>query len=164
MRLRIPRGGRDVDAGNRLSHRIDAVLPKRISGVVFFAGIAISDWRHAVVALIGSFVAVAPAEHAGALGGAINSGFVGFNGVLAALAAYVIVAPDLRLVVFAAIAATWLASCVYRGVPFRSWPPASCCQSGQYCCSRGSTLTSTHRIIPDEVKVPEIGLAGHEAV
>jgi urea transporter len=91
--------------------------PSAVSGVVFFAGIAISDWRHAVVALIGSFVAVALAEHAGALGGAINSGFVGFNGVLAALAAYIIVAPDLRLVVFAAIAATWLASYVYRGVP-----------------------------------------------
>jgi urea transporter len=91
--------------------------PSAISGVVFFAGIAVSDWRHAIIALIGSFVAVALAEHAGALGGAINSGFVGFNGVLAALAAYVIVARDLRLVVFAAIAATWLASYVYRGVP-----------------------------------------------
>jgi urea transporter len=91
--------------------------PSAISGVVFFAGIAISDWRHAVVALVGSFVAVALAEHAGALGGAINSGFVGFNGVLAALAAYIIVAPDLRLVVFATITATWLASYVYRGVP-----------------------------------------------
>jgi urea transporter len=91
--------------------------PSGLSGALFVAGIAVSNWRHAVVAAVGGFVAVALAEHAGAIGGAINSGFAGFNGVLAALAAYVIVAKDLRLVVLAAIAATWLASYVYRGVP-----------------------------------------------
>ena len=91
--------------------------PNAISGTIFLIGVAISNWRHAVIALIGGFVAVALAEHVGANGGAINSGFVGFNAVLAALAAYVIVAADLRLVVLAAITATWLASYVYRGVP-----------------------------------------------
>lgn len=91
--------------------------PNAISGVIFLIGIAISNWRHAVIALIGGFVAVALGEHVGANGGAINSGFVGFNAVLASLAAYVIVAKDLRLVVLAAISATWLASYVYRGVP-----------------------------------------------
>ena len=91
--------------------------PSAISGAVFLIGIAISNWRHAVIALIGGFVAVALAAHVGASGGAINSGFVGFNAVLAALAAYVLVATDLRLVVLAAISATWLASYVFRGVP-----------------------------------------------
>jgi urea transporter len=88
-----------------------------VSGVIFLIGVAISNWRHAVIALIGGFVAVALAEHVGANGGAINSGFAGFNAVLAALAAYVLVARDLRLVVLAAISATWLASYVFRGVP-----------------------------------------------
>lgn len=91
--------------------------PNAISGVIFLIGIAISNWRHAVVALIGGFVAVALAQHVGTTGGAINSGFVGFNAVLAALAAYVLVAKDLRLVILAAISATWLASYVYRGMP-----------------------------------------------
>jgi len=70
-----------------------------------------------VVALLGAFVAVAIAAQAGAPGAAINSGFVGFNGVLAALAAYILVAPDLRLVVLGSVLATWLASYVYRGAP-----------------------------------------------
>ena len=70
---------------------------------------------HAVVAAIGAFVANVLALQAGVAGGAINFGFVGFNGVLAALAAYVIVAADLRLVVLASVLATWLASYVYRG-------------------------------------------------
>lgn len=87
------------------------------TGVLFFVGVAISNWRHALVALLGGFIAVALAEHVGRAGGAINSGFVGFNAVLAALAAYSIVAEDLRLVVLAALLSSWLASYVYLGVP-----------------------------------------------
>jgi urea transporter len=92
-------------------------VPSVLSGGIFLAGIAISNWRHALVALLGAFVANAMAAQAGAAGGAINFGFIGFNGVLAALAAYVIVAADLRLVVLGSILATWLASYVYRGAP-----------------------------------------------
>src|SRR5947209_11562761 len=66
-------------------------VPSMVSGGIFLAGIAISNWRHAVVAVIGAFIANAFAIQAGALGGANNFGFIGFNGVLAALAAYVIV-------------------------------------------------------------------------
>jgi urea transporter len=90
-------------------------VPSMISGGIFLAGIALSNWRHAIVAVIGAFVANALAAQAGASGGAINFGFIGFNGVLGALAAYVLVAPDLRLVVLASVLATWLASYVYRG-------------------------------------------------
>ncbi len=88
-----------------------------LSGGIFLAGIAVSNWRHAVVAMVGAFVANALAAQAGAVGGAINFGFIGFNGVLAALAAYVIVAADLRLVVLGSVLATWLASYLYRGAP-----------------------------------------------
>lgn len=92
-------------------------VPSLISGGIFLAGIAISNWRHAVVAALGAFLANALAVQAGAVGGAINFGFIGFNGVLAALAAYAIVAADLRLAVLGSILATWLASYVYRGAP-----------------------------------------------
>jgi len=92
-------------------------VPGMVSGGIFLAGIAISNWRHAVVAAIGAFVANAIAAQAGAVGGAINFGFLGFNGVLAALAAYVIVAADLRLVILGSLLATWLGSYVYRGAP-----------------------------------------------
>jgi urea transporter len=88
-----------------------------VSGAIFFVGTAISNWRHSLVAVLGAFVANALAAQAGVVGGAINFGFVGFNGVLAALAAYVIVAEDLRLVILGSVLATWLASYVYRGAP-----------------------------------------------
>jgi urea transporter len=105
--------------GTSLISALGAALfvPSILSGGIFLAGIAISNWRHALVAVVGSFVANALAAQAGAVGGSINFGFVGFNGVLAALAAYVIVAPDLRLVVLSSVLATWLASYVYRGAP-----------------------------------------------
>ncbi|HEU5295378.1 MAG TPA: urea transporter [Burkholderiaceae bacterium] len=54
---------------------------------------------------------------AGAAGAAINAGFIGFNGVLAALAAYALIAPDLRLALLGSLLATWLASYVTRGAP-----------------------------------------------
>ena len=91
--------------------------PDVFAGLVIVAGLLISNWRHAVVAVIGAAIAAALAAQAGAPGVAINSGFIGFNGVLAALAAYTLIAADLRLVVLASVLATWLASYVYRGAP-----------------------------------------------
>lgn len=90
-------------------------VPSLLSGALFLAGIAISNWRHALVAILGAFIANALAIQAGAVGGAVNFGFAGFNGVLAALAAYILIAADLRLVILASLLATWLASYVYRG-------------------------------------------------
>jgi urea transporter len=92
-------------------------VPSILSGGIFVAGIAISNWRHALIAAFGGFVANALAAQAHAIGGSVNFGFVGFNGVLAAIAAYVIVAADLRFVVLGSVLATWLGSYVYRGVP-----------------------------------------------
>jgi urea transporter len=108
-----------IDWGKSLVAALGSALfvPSLISGGVFLVGIAISNWRHAIVAVIGALLANALAVQAGAVGGAVNFGFIGFNGVLAALAAYVIVAPDLRLVVLGSVLATWLASYVYRGAP-----------------------------------------------
>lgn len=91
--------------------------PSIASGLLFLAGLLVSNWRHAVVATLGALTAIALATQAGAPGTAINSGFVGFNGVLAALAAYILIAADLRLVALAALLSTWLASYVYRGAP-----------------------------------------------
>jgi urea transporter len=108
-----------IDWGKSLVAALGSALfvPSLISGGVFLVGIAISNWRHAIVAVIGAFLANALAVQAGAAGGAVNFGFIGFNGVLAALAAYVIVAPDLRLVVLGSVLATWFASYVHRGAP-----------------------------------------------
>jgi len=109
----------EVEWGKSIIAALGSALfvPTMNSGGIFLAGIAISNWRHAVVAAIGALIANALAVQAGAVGGAITSGFIGFNGVLAALAAYVVVAPDLRLVVLGSLLATWMASYVYRGAP-----------------------------------------------
>lgn len=92
-------------------------VPKLITGAIFVVGIAISNWRHALVALLGAFIANALALHVGVAGGAINFGFAGFNAVLASLAAYSLIAADLRLAILASLLATWLASYIFRGVP-----------------------------------------------
>jgi urea transporter len=92
-------------------------VPSIIAGLLFLAGVLIANWRHAIVAVIGAAIAAALAAQAGAPGAAVNSGFVGFNAVLAALAAYNLIAADLRLVALASVLSTWVASYVYRGAP-----------------------------------------------
>jgi urea transporter len=88
-----------------------------ISGLLFLLGILIANWRHAVVAALGALVAALLAAHVGAAGDMINSGFIGFNAVLAAVATYELVAADLRLALLAAMASTWIFSFINR-----SWP------------------------------------------
>jgi urea transporter len=88
-----------------------------ISGLLFLLGILIANWRHAVIAAMGALVAVLLAAHVGAPGDMINSGFIGFNAVLAAVATYELVAADLRLAFLAAMASTWIFSFINR-----SWP------------------------------------------
>ena len=109
----------DVTFGKSIIAALGSALfvPSLLSGVIFLVGIAVSNWRHAIVAMIGALIANTLAAQAGTVGGAINFGFVGFNGVLAALAAFVLVAADLRLAILASLLATWLASYVYRGFP-----------------------------------------------
>jgi urea transporter len=88
-----------------------------ISGLLFLLGILIANWRHAVIAALGALVAALLAAHVGAPGDMINSGFIGFNAVLAAVATYELVAADLRLALLAAITATWIFSFINR-----TWP------------------------------------------
>jgi urea transporter len=88
-----------------------------ISGLLFLLGILIANWRHAVIATVGALVAVLLAAHVGAPGDMINSGFIGFNAVLAAVATYELVATDLRLVLLAAMTSTWIFSFINR-----TWP------------------------------------------
>ncbi len=88
-----------------------------LSGVLFLLGILIANWRHAVIAILGALVAVILAAHVGAPGDMINSGFIGFNAVLAAVATYELVAADLRLALLAAMASTFIFSFVNRNWP-----------------------------------------------
>ena len=89
-----------------------------VPGVLFLAGIAVANWRHAVVAVLGAAIGISLAIHVGVPGDAINSGFIGFNAVLAAVAAYVVIAEDLRMSVLAAVLATWIFSVINRNAPF----------------------------------------------
>lgn len=112
----------DVLWGTAIISALGATLfsPAVVTGLLFLLGILVSNWRHAVVAVIGAVVAVALATHVAhtmVAGAEINSGFVGFNAVLAALAAYVVIAADLRLAVLAAVLATWFFSYMTRNAP-----------------------------------------------
>jgi urea transporter len=86
-------------------------------GLLFLAGVLVSNWRHAFVALLGALLAASLAAHVGAKGTAINSGFIGFNAVLGAVATYALVAPDIRLAAGAALFATWIFSYIGRHAP-----------------------------------------------
>jgi urea transporter len=88
-----------------------------IVGLLFLTGVLISNWRHGVVALLGALLAAALAAYVGAKGTAINSGFIGFNAVLGAMATYIIVAADLRLALLAAFFSTWIFSFLGRNLP-----------------------------------------------
>jgi urea transporter len=91
--------------------------PAVLTGLLFLVGLLVSNWRHAVIAVVAAGIAVALAAHIGVAGGAINSGFVGFNAVLAALAAAVVIQGDLRMAVLAALLATWFFSYINRNAP-----------------------------------------------
>jgi urea transporter len=77
------------------------------SGVLFLLGILVANWRHSVVAAMGALVAALLAYY-WVPGDAVNSGFAGFNAVLAAVATYELVAADLRLALLAAVVSTWI--------------------------------------------------------
>src|SRR5271170_5802557 len=90
---------------------------KIVVGVLFLVGVIVSNWRHALMALMGGAVAVAIAIHLHVPGSAISTGYVGFNAVLAALVACVVIAEDIRIALLASLAATWIFAFMNR-----SWP------------------------------------------
>ena len=109
----------DVKWGAALVAALGATLfaPAILTGVCFFLGLLVSNWLHAVIALLAAFIAVAIAAHVGTTGGEINAGFVGFNAVLAALGTATVLDGDLRLAVLAALLGTWFFSYINRNAP-----------------------------------------------
>jgi urea transporter len=109
----------DVRWGTALIDALGATLfaPAVLTGVFFFLGVLASNWRHAVIAVVAAFIAVAIAAHVGTAGGAINTGFVGFNAVLAALGVAAVLDGDLRLAVLGALLGTWFFSYINRNAP-----------------------------------------------
>ncbi|HZW35145.1 MAG TPA: urea transporter, partial [Isosphaeraceae bacterium] len=59
-----------------------------ITGILFFAGLAVSDWRHAALALMGSVVGTLVGLHHADAPGDISIGIYGYNATLAAIALY----------------------------------------------------------------------------
>ncbi len=83
--------------------------PMILSGVLFIVGMLVSNWRHAVVAASGAIVGAMVSYYYGDMDSeSVNQGLYGFNGVLAAVAAYVTCGEKLRLAVLGAILATML--------------------------------------------------------
>jgi urea transporter len=92
--------------------------PTILAGAIVLAALLVANWRCAVIAAGAALIAVIFAQHSLIGGGEINSGFVGFNAVLAALATYTLVAKDLRLIILAAIVATWIFTFIAKNAAF----------------------------------------------
>jgi len=90
---------------------------KIVVGALFLVGVIVSNWRHALMALMGGVVSVAVAVHVHVPGGAISTGYVGFNAVLAALVACVVIDEDIRIALLSALVATFIFSFMDRGWP-----------------------------------------------
>ena len=83
-----------------------------IAGIFYLVGATLSNWRHALVALLGGLIGSAVAALFEAPSQAILTGFTGFNAVLAALGIYVMCGEDLRLAVSGAVLSTLLMAVV----------------------------------------------------
>lgn len=92
--------------------------PSVLAGSLVLAALLIASVRCAVIAVFGAILAIALSRHIGSPGESINSGFMGFNAVLAALGVNEVVDHDLRLIALGAIGATWIFSYLTRTAPF----------------------------------------------
>lgn len=94
------------------------------SGLLFFVGVLASNWRCALIAVIGAAVGASVAAFYSHVDvAAVDQGFYGFNGVLAGVAAYVVLAGGLRLAILSVLLATILIPVVSQfGVPSLSAP------------------------------------------
>jgi urea transporter len=59
-----------------------------VTGVLFLVGVALSDWRHCLLAFLGSAVGTASAYYHHDPQGSISIGLYGYNSALAAIAVY----------------------------------------------------------------------------
>lgn len=83
--------------------------PTITSGILFGIGVFLSNWRHGVLAVCGAVVGTAVAYYyANTPAEGVNLGLYGFNGVLTAVAVYVICGGHLRLAILGAVVATML--------------------------------------------------------
>jgi len=83
--------------------------PTILSGLLFIVGVLLSNWRHAVIAVMGAVIGTVVSYYYRDVDPvSVNLGLYGFNGVLAAVAAYVTCGAKLRLAVLGAILATIL--------------------------------------------------------
>jgi urea transporter len=91
--------------------------PSVLAGILVLIALLIASVRAAVIAVFGAILGLALARHVGSPGESINSGFMGFNAVLAALGVNEVVGHDLRLIALGAIGATWIFSYLNRTAP-----------------------------------------------
>jgi urea transporter len=77
-----------------------------LSGVVFFIGLLVSNWRHAILAFSAALLAHTVAVWWDVPGQAINIGLAGLNAVLASVGIYALCGSDIRLALFGAIVAS----------------------------------------------------------
>ncbi|WP_209015889.1 urea transporter [Roseibium sp. RKSG952] len=98
--------------------------PTIASGILFFLGVLVSNWRHAIVALLGAFIGTYVAYfYSHADPSSVNLGLYGFNGVLGAVSTYVICGAKLRLAILGALIATiGISFFAYLGIPALSAP------------------------------------------
>lgn len=83
--------------------------PTLLSGVLFFCGVLLSNPRHAVIALMGAAIGTLVSYYYRDVDPAsVDTGLYGFNGVLAAVSAYVLCGGKLRLAILGALVATIL--------------------------------------------------------
>ncbi len=83
--------------------------PSVFSGALVLAGILLSNWRHGVVAAIGAGIGSLVSYYYTDIDAAdVNLGLYGFNGVLTAIAVYVLCGSNLRLAILGALLATIL--------------------------------------------------------
>ena len=77
------------------------------SGLLFLAGVLVSNWRHATVAVLGAIIGTTVSYYYRHLDPeSVNFGLYGFNGVLSAVAVYALCGSKLRLAILGALIAT----------------------------------------------------------
>jgi len=105
----------DISVATTL-HPLTAVLsslgealfsPSVWSGLLFLAGVLVSNWRHAVIAVIGAAIGTTVSYYYRHLDPeSVDLGLYGFNGVLAAVAVYALCGSKLRPAILGALIAT----------------------------------------------------------
>ncbi|HUW72806.1 MAG TPA: urea transporter [Methyloceanibacter sp.] len=81
--------------------------PTILSGLLFVTGVLLSNWRHALIAVIGAVIGtVVSYYYRDVDAGSVNLGLYGFNGVLTAVGVFVFCRGKLRLAILGALLAT----------------------------------------------------------